>query len=59
MDGGQSGFTRNGHSLSSMSKNLVWSACALVRAGHAQVFDYPWPVFLIAVDELSASLKRK
>jgi hypothetical protein len=42
-----------------MIKNLVWSACTLVRAGHAGVWDYPWPVFLAAVEELTASFKKK
>lgn len=42
-----------------MIKRLVRSACTLVRAGHADVFNYPWPVFVAAVDELSASLKKR
>ncbi len=42
-----------------MIKNLVWSACTLARAGHAQVFDYPWPLLLAAAEELAASMKRR
>ena len=42
-----------------LMKNLLWSACALVRAGHSDVWNYPWPVFVAAIDELSASLKGK
>ena len=42
----------------SLMKNLLWSACALVRAGHADVWNYPWQVFVAAMDELAASLKR-
>jgi hypothetical protein len=42
-----------------MTDNLLRSACTLVRAGHAGVFQYPWSVFIVAVDELTVSLKKK
>jgi len=33
----------------------VKTACALARAGHALVFDYPWDLFLIAMEEISTT----
>ena len=41
-----------------MITHLDRLACTLVRAGHAMVFDYPWELFLTAVEELSATLDK-
>jgi hypothetical protein len=29
------------------------AGCQLVQAGHANVWDYPWEYFLVAMDELA------
>lgn len=36
-------------------KRLERSACALARAWRAFVWDYPWDLFLVALDEIANS----
>ena len=48
-------FERSGGGPRSETAELTGAICRAIRAGHVQVWDYGWSVYLIAMEELSGA----
>ncbi|MBF0163773.1 MAG: hypothetical protein HQM01_04550, partial [Magnetococcales bacterium] len=49
--GGDAGGRPDGTARIELACRLDRTACTLIRLGHTQVWEYPWDLFLTAIDE--------